>query len=102
MPPATSAQPGHAARKSAFSATPPIQVWIPNQPHATIARSSAGRLAPRTPKLARQSTGNEMPYLVPAWALRTIGTSTMLLPSRMVSIACHQLIPCSMRPEARV
>ena len=100
--PARSAHPDQAARQSASSASPPIQVWIPNQPHATIARSSAGKLAPRTPKLARQSTGNEMPYLVPACAFSTIGTSTMLLPRRMVTIACHQFIPCCMRPEASV
>ena len=100
--PGTSAQPGHAACTSASSASPPIQVWIPNQPHATIARSIAGMLAPRTPKLARQSTGKEMPYLVPACAFSTIGTSTMVLPRRMVTIACHQFIPCCIRPEARV
>src|SRR5687767_14782552 len=35
---------------------PPIQVWMPNQPQATIARKSAGILAPRTPKLARAIT----------------------------------------------
>jgi hypothetical protein len=62
----------------------------------------AGRLAPRTPKLARQSTGKEMPYLVPAWAFSTIGTSTMVLPRRMVTIACHHRIPCCIRPDARV
>ena len=100
--PGTPAHPGHAAAHSASSASPPIQVWIPNQPQATMARRSAGRLAPRTPKLARQSTGNEMPYLVPACAFSTIGTSTMVLPSRMVAIACHQLIPCCMRPDASV
>jgi hypothetical protein len=43
-----------------------------------------------------------MPYLVPACAFNTIGTSTTVLPSRMVSIACHQRIPCCIRPEARV
>jgi len=43
-----------------------------------------------------------MPYLVPACAFSTIGTSTTVLPSRMVTIACHQVIPCCMRPEARV
>ncbi len=30
-------------------AQPPIQVWMPNQPQATRARSSAGTLAPRMP-----------------------------------------------------
>src|ERR671910_1545587 len=75
---------------------------MPNHPHATIARSTAGTLAPFTPKAARHSTGKDTPYLVPAWALRIIGTRTMALPSRMVSIACHQVIPCCMRPDASV
>jgi hypothetical protein len=56
----------------------------------------------RTPKLARHSTGNEMPYSVPACAFSTIGTSTITLPRRMTSIACHQFIPCDMRPDASV
>ena len=60
--PGTPAQPGHAARISVSSASPPIQVWMPNQPQATSARRTAGTLAPRTPKLARHSTGNDTPY----------------------------------------
>src|SRR6185312_7459173 len=67
------AQPGHAAVNKASSASAPIHVWIPNQPQATMARRMAAMLAPRTPKLARHNTGNEIPYLVPAWALRIIG-----------------------------
>ena len=62
----------------------------------------AGTLAPRTPKLARQSTGNDTPYLVPACAFRIIGTRTMALPSRMVSIACHHVMPCWSSPDASV
>ena len=42
-------------------ASPPIQVWMPNQPQATKARRSAATLAPRVPNEARQSTGNGMP-----------------------------------------
>ena len=38
-------------------AVPPIQVWMPNQPQATPARSSAGRFAPKTPNEARAKTG---------------------------------------------
>ena len=83
-------------------ASAPIHVWIPNHPQATTARSTAGTLAPRTPKAARQSTGKEIPYLVPACALRIIGTSTITFPRRIVSIACHHVIPCVMRPEASV
>ena len=93
---------GQAAAKSVCSASPPIHVWMPNQPHATIARRMAGMLAPLTPKLARQSTGNDTPYFVPACALRIIGTSTMVLPSRIVSIACHQVMPCCISPDASV
>jgi hypothetical protein len=40
--------------------------------------------------------------LVPACAFRIIGTSTIELPSRIVSIACHQFMPCCMMPDARV
>src|SRR5437660_281206 len=43
-----------------------------------------------------------MPYFVPAWALRTIGTSTMRLASRTVRTACHQLMPPAIRAEASV
>jgi hypothetical protein len=62
----------------------------------------AGTFAPFTPKLARQSTGNDTPYFVPACALRIIGTRTIELPRRIVIIACHQVIPCCISPEARV
>src|SRR2546428_6486480 len=83
-------------------AQPPIQVGMPNQPHATNARSIAGTFEPSTPNDARANTGNGMPYFVPACALRIIGTSTIVLPIAMVRIACHQLMPCEMRLEARV
>jgi hypothetical protein len=75
---------------------------MPNQPQATSARRMAGTFAPRTPKLARHNTGNDTPYFVPACALSTMGTSTTTLPSRIVSIDCHQFMPCCMRPEASV
>ena len=42
---------------STSSAVPPIHVWMPNHPQATIARSMAGTFAPRVPKLARQQDG---------------------------------------------
>jgi hypothetical protein len=75
---------------------------MPNHPHATRARSVAGTFAPRTPNAARHRTGNDTPYFVPACAFNTIGTSTMVLPRRMTSIACHQLMPCCIRPDASV
>ena len=50
----------------------------------------AGTFAPRTPNDARQSTGNEIPYRVPAWAFSTIGMRTMVLPSRIVKSACRR------------
>ena len=100
--PGTPVQPLQAAVISVCSASPPIHVWMPNQPQATMARSSAGTLAPRTPKLARHSTGNETPYFVPACAFSTIGTSTTTLPRRIVASACHHAMPCCIRPEASV
>src|SRR5450759_400673 len=75
---------------------------MPNHPHATTARRSAGTLAPFTPNDARQSTGKEIPYFVPACAFRIIGMRTIVLPSRMVTIACHQVIPCVIIPDASV
>ena len=73
---------------------------MPNQPHATSARSTAGMFAPRTPNEARTKTGNGMPYLVPACAFSTIGISTIRLPSRIVAMACHQFMPPAIRPDA--
>ena len=93
---------GHAAMSSVFSASAPIHVWMPNHPQATSARRMAGMFAPRTPKLARHSTGNETPYFVPACALRIIGSRTITLPSRIVIMACHQVMPCCINPEASV
>src|SRR5262249_23231442 len=75
---------------------------MPNQPQATIARSTAGMLAPFVPKDDRQRTGKETPSFVPACALSIIGINTMVFPSRMVIIACHQFMPASMKPPASV
>ena len=75
---------------------------MPNQPQATRPRISAGTLAPRVPKAARRSTGNGIPYEVPGWALSVIGTSTITLPRKIVSVACHQFMPCWMRLLASV
>ncbi len=77
-----------------------MYVWMPNQPHATIARSTAGMFAPLVPNEARASTGKGIPYFVPAWALSRIGTRTMQLPSPIVSRACRQFIPTSISPPA--
>ena len=43
-----------------------------------------------------------MPYFVPAWAFRIIGMSTIVLPNRIVTIACHHFMPCAMSPDASV
>src|SRR5215203_1742464 len=76
-----------------YKANPPIQVCMPNQPQATIALNMAGMFAPFTPKLARANTGNGIPYLAPALPFSSIGMSTIVLPKKIVSIACHQFIP---------
>jgi hypothetical protein len=99
--PVTLAQPSQTAVTSASRAAPPSHVWMPNQPQATSARAIAAKLAPRTPKEARTNTGKGTPYLVPAWALRTMGIRTTTLPRDMVKSACHQFIPAAMRPDAK-
>jgi hypothetical protein len=48
------ATPGQRTFVSSKIALPPIQVWMPNHPQATNARSSAGRFAPSTPKDGHQ------------------------------------------------
>ena len=66
---------------------------MPNQPHATTPRRSAGTFDPRTPNDARASTGNGMPNRVPACAISTIGMHTIRLPSMIVKSAWRQSIP---------
>src|SRR5688572_18817284 len=94
--------PGTIMPISTSIAPAPSQVWMPNHPQATTARSIAGMFAPTVPKLDRSSTGKLTPYLVPAWALRHMGISTIVLPSRMVIIACHHVMPASIIPPASV
>ncbi len=100
QPPPSSFHPGHRIPTRAWIASPPIQVWIPNQPQATRERRREGTWAPMVPKEARTKTGNGIPYRVPAWALITSGTRTMAFPSRMASRLCHQFIPASIMLEA--
>ena len=66
---------------------------MPNHPQATTALNIAGMLAPFVPKLALANTGNGMPNLAPACPFNNIGTNTIALPMKIVSTACHQLIP---------
>ena len=103
MPPGTPAQPLHAAVSSVCSASA-ADPGLDAEPAAgdDARAASPARWRRVTPKLARHSTGNDTPYFVPACAFSTIGTSTMTLPSRIVTIACHQVMPCCIRPEASV
>jgi len=73
---------------------------MPNQPHATSARISAGTLEPSVPYAARAKTGNGMPYLVPGCEFSRIGTRTIVLPRRMVNSACFQFMPDAINPDA--
>jgi hypothetical protein len=52
---------GQMASRKVRTASPPRYAWMPNQPQATMARSTAGTLAPVVPKDERASTGNGMP-----------------------------------------
>jgi hypothetical protein len=90
----------NSAATTANSAVPPIHVWMPNQPQATKARISAGRLAPYVPNDARAMTGYGIPYLVPAWLIASIGTRTSTFARKIVNSAWYQAIPSSIRPEA--
>jgi hypothetical protein len=40
-----------------------------------------------------------MPYLVPGWELRRMGMSTIVLPSKMVTIDCQSFIPAAIKPD---
>src|SRR3954471_4925278 len=98
----TSDQPLHSVVMRVSSASAPIHVWMPNQPQATSARAMAATFAPRMPKLDRTSTGNGIPYFVPACELSRIGMRTRKLPSDTVSSPCHHVMPAAMRPAASV
>jgi len=41
-----------------------------------------------------------MPYFVPGCEFSRMGMRTMVLPRRIVTRACHQLMPVDMRPAA--
>src|SRR5216117_434871 len=101
-PPSAIGQPGTMVLKNVLSASPPIHAWMPNQPHATSARISAGTLDPIVPYAARAKTGNGMPYFVPGCELSKIGISTMELPSRIVMSSCHQFMPDEINPDASI
>lgn len=73
---------------------------MPYQPHATIARNSAGSFAPCVPNDARTSTAYGMPCFAPAWPISSIGASTIRLPSSTVITACHGDIPSWISPAA--
>src|SRR5688572_11431721 len=58
MAPGRPAHAGQAVLSMVWMAWPPIQVWMPNHPQATTARSRAGMLEPTVPKDERARTGN--------------------------------------------
>src|SRR5215813_13159621 len=99
-PPSRAGQPGITVLQNVSSASPPIQAWMPNQPHATSARISAGTFDPSVPYAARANTGNVMPYFVPGCELSRMGARTIVLPSRIVTSACDQLMPDAINPDA--
>src|SRR5262247_4348032 len=98
--PSSVGHPGMTVLKNVLSASPPIQAWMPNQPHATSARISAGTFDPSVPYAARANTGNVMPYFVPGCELSRMGARTIVLPSRIVTSACDQLMPDAINPDA--
>src|SRR5438445_12345116 len=75
---------------------------MPNQPHATSARISAGTFDPNAPYAARANTGNGMPYFVPGCELSRIGKRTIRLPIRIAVSACHHASPWPIMNDASV
>ncbi len=53
--------PGQRIPIRTLKASPPIHVWMPNQPQATTERSSEGTWAPTVPNDERAYTGKGMP-----------------------------------------
>src|SRR6266542_55725 len=98
--PSSIGQPGITVLKKVLSASPPIQAWMPNHPHATSARISAGTFDPSVPYAARANTGNGMPYFVHGCEFKRIGIRTIVLPRRIVTSACDQFMPDAIRPDA--
>ena len=90
--PATAPQP---RRSEGLQRERADHVWMPNHPHATIRSQDRRHVrAFMTPERGqRHNTGNDTPALVPACAFRIIGTSTIALPSRIVTSACHHVMP---------
>ena len=92
---------GQSASRNVFTASPPMNVWMPNHPHATMARSTAGTFAPFVPNDARASTGNGMPYCVPGCALSRIGTGTLSRGRRSRRVKIVELTAEQARPVLR-
>ena len=72
------------------------------EPSAGHQRAQHGRHvgAAHAERSAHEDRKRECRTCAPACALSSIGTSTIRLPSRMVPMACHQLMPPAMRPDA--
>src|SRR4051812_1062088 len=93
---------GHKVASRVLMASPPIHVWMPNHPQATIARNTAATFAPSTPNDDRASTGKGMPYFAPGIEFNSIGASTIVLPMKTVNTACFQSIPPWIRLAANI
>ena len=92
----------NAAHAMAKMACPPTWVWMPNQPHPTSARITAGTFAPFIPNADLANTGNGTPYLHPACPLSTIGSNTMRFAMAMQAMPWAADMPRSMTDPARV
>ena len=86
-------QPGASVAISVLMASPPIQVWMPNHPQATSARSTAATFAPSTPNDARASTGNGIPYFAPGMRVQQHRNQHDHVAEKHRGMACFQFIP---------
>ncbi len=93
-------QPGITAARNVWRASPPIHAWMPNQPHATSARMSAGRFEPTVPYAARAKTGKGMPYFVPGMGVEQDRHEDDRVAEEDRDERLLPAHPAAMRPEA--
>ena len=75
-------------------------VCTPYQATAIRPRMIAGMFAPRTPKIARFTTGNGTPVFCEGFATRLTKTCTMTMPTSRATSTCQAEMPSAKRLPA--
>jgi len=74
-------------------ANEPAKISIPNQPAPTMPLNRVGMYIPKKPNVSRACTGYGMPYLTPAWALRSMARTAKKLPKNAAKTISVGLSP---------